>query len=143
MKISRYLFVVCLVFSLTSCDEIARKFGYVSADSISESPKETDTQKVKKEKNKTKENIANYVKIIWRDGSYCVENDTDYTLEKVSVMTSWTQFVNGEIIGYQEPRQFTYIPAHSKSTSIEYNKYIMNNMKGQIYEIKCSALGLH
>lgn len=143
MKISRYLFVICLVFSLTSCDEIARKFGYVSADSISESPKETDTQKVQKEKNKTKENIANYVKIIWRDGSYCIENNTDYTLEKVSVMTSWTQFVNGEIIEYQEPRQFTYIPAHSKSTSIEYNKYIMNNMKGQIYEIKCSALGLH
>ena len=94
-------------------------------------------------KKSRKKNIANYVKIIWRDGSYCIENNTDYTLEKVSVMTSWTQFVNGEIIGYQEPRQFTYIPAHSKSTSIEYNKYIMNNMKGQIYEIKCSALGLH
>lgn len=112
MKISRYLFVVCLVFSLTSCDEIARKFGYVSADSISESPKETDTQKVQKEKNKTKENIANYVKIIWRDGSYCIENNTDYTLEKVSVMTSWTQFVNGEIIGHQEPHNL-HISQHT------------------------------
>lgn len=142
MKINRFLFIVYLVFSLTSCDEIVRKIGYVSVDSISESPTEADAQKAQKEKNKTKENIANYVKIIWRDGSYCIENNTDYTLEKVSVMTSWTQYVNGEKLGFQEPRQFTYIPAHSKSTSIEYDQYRMSNMKGQIYEIKCSALGL-
>ena len=143
MKISRYLFMVCLVFSLISCDEIARKIGYVSADSVSVPSVETDAQKVQKEKEKIKENIANYVKIIWYFDSYCIENNTDYTLEKVSVMTAWTQYVDGEKIGFQEPRQFTYIPAHSKSSSIEYDHFRMKDMKGQIYEIKCSALGLH
>ena len=135
--------MICIVCSLTSCDEIAKKFGYVSADAIPETPTETDAQKAQKEKAKIKENIANYVKIIWQNGSYCIENNTDYTLEKVSVMTAWTQYVDYEKRGFQEPRQFTYIPAHSKSTSIEYDNIRMHDMKGQIYEIKCSALGLY
>lgn len=130
----------CLILSMTSCDEIAKQLGYVSNDTITESPAETEFKK----KQQIKENIANYVKIVWGDGSYCIQNDTDYTIENVSVMTAWTQYDNHsyEKVGFQEPRNFTYIPAHSKSTSIEYNKYRMQDMKAQIYEIKCSALGL-
>lgn len=146
MKISKYVFIVGLVFFLTSCDEIARQFGYVSASSISESSTKADTQKAQEENKRVKENIANYVKIIWNDGSFCIQNDTDYTLEKVSVMTSWTQNRPNEWWkkdAYQESRQFTFIPAHSKSTAIEYDKFVMNDVKGQIYEIKCSALGLY
>lgn len=145
MNIVRFILSLCVVVSLTSCDEIAKQLGYVSSDSAAKAPKETEAQKVQKEKNKVKENIANYVKIVWGNGSYWIKNDTDYTLEKVSVMTSWTQPRPGEYWkkdGYQEPRQFTFIPAHSTSTSIEYDKYEMKDMKGQIYEIKCSALGL-
>lgn len=143
MKIRNFIFPLVLTIFLTSCDEIARQLGYISTDSISAQSSESDAQKVQKEK--VKENIAQYVTIVWNDGSYCIKNDTDYTLERVSVMTSWTQPRAGEHWkkdSYQEPRQFTFIPAHSTSTSIEYDKYEMRDMKGQIYEIKCPALGL-
>ena len=142
MKISKLILTSCLFLSLTSCDEIAHKLGYArtSSNSVSESSAETEAKK----KQKIKENIADYVKIVWNNGSYYIQNDTDYTLEKVSVMTTWTQsdYPTYEKMGFQEPRHFTYIPAHSRSTSIEYNQYRMHDMKGQIFEIKCSALGL-
>ena len=141
MKISKLILTACLFLSLTSCDEVAKMFGYVSTESATESSVETETKK----KQKIKENIANYVTIVWNNGSYYIQNDTDYTLEKVSVMTAWTQWDNQTFqeLGFQEPRHFTYIPAHSRSTSIEYDKYRMRDMKGQIFEIKCSALGLY
>lgn len=44
MKISRYLFIVCLVFSLTSCDEIARNFGYVSVESTESTVEEVKSK---------------------------------------------------------------------------------------------------
>ncbi len=134
MNIGRFILSLCVVVSLTSCDEMARQLGYVSSDSAAKAPTETEAQKVQKEKNKVKENIANYVKIVWGDGQYWIKNDTDYTLEKVSVMTSWTQPRPGEYWkkdGYQEPRQFTFIPAHSTSTSIEYDKSLLSTKNGR------------
>lgn len=145
MKIYQCVLSSCLVILMASCDEIANKFGYVSSDVISKVSSESPAETEAKTKQKIKEDIAKYVKIIWNyDGSFCIQNDTDYTLDKVSVMTAWTQYDYNthKYIGYQEPRQFTFIPAHSKSTSIEYDRINMRDMKGQIYEIKCSALGL-
>lgn len=140
MKTSKLILTVCLFLSLTSCDEVAKMLGHTSTETVPESPAESEAEK----KQKIKENIANYVKIGWGDGSFWIENNTDYTLDKVSVMITWTQceYPKYETLSFQEPRQFTYIPAHSKSTSIKYNSIRMRNMDGQIYEIKCSALGL-
>lgn len=136
--------MACLIPLITSCDEIAKQLGYTPT-SLSTSPSETSTKKEAENKQRIKENIAGHVHLIWdkSNGSYCIQNDTDYTLDKVSVATAWTQYNDKyQKIPFQSSRNFTYIPAHSKSISIEYDKYRMNDMTGQIYEIKCSALGL-
>lgn len=98
---------------------------------------------VKKKRN-IKENIAKYVTLTVSeyDGIY-VTNNTDYTVESVTVSIAWQQydFDMNEDIDYSDARTFTYIPAHGKSSSIPC-KYPMKKTRGQIVSISCSALGL-
>lgn len=97
-----------------------------------------------KKKKEIKENIAKYVTLTVSEyGGIYVTNNTDYTIESVTISIAWKQydFDVHKYIHYSDARTFTYIPAHGESTSIPY-KYPMEDARGQITSISCSALGL-
>ena len=134
--------VVLLCGSLTACN-------YVKENSQKQDQEELEIQK---QKRKYKEDIAKYVRLDYYgyDWYLSVINDTDYTIESVTVSFGYSYFEPKEFAHKQlqgvDTHTFTYIPAHSKQTFYPQSEY--KDIKdsyirdAKIISIRCSALDL-
>lgn len=107
---------------------------------------------IQKQKKKYKEDIAKYVRLDYYgyDWSLSITNNTDYTIENVTVSYEFSYFDTNELAHKELPgidaHTFTYIPAHSKQTFFPKSKYkeIKDSYirDAKIISIRCSALDL-
>lgn len=130
------LFAILLCGALTACGNLNNR----QSEATKEVQQPTQEELEVKKKKSVKENIAKYVTLNMEQlSNIYVTNDTDYTLESVSVLITWEEWGNSERHEVSKLYSFTYIPAHTKSNSISKPG---SGVRGQITSISCSALGL-
>lgn len=133
--------VLLLCGSLTACNYVKEKIS-----------KQDQELEIQKQKRQYKEDIAKYVRLDYYgyDWSLSIINDTDYTIESVTVSFGYGYFEPKEFAYKQlqgiDTHTFTYIPAHSKQTFYPQSEY--KNIKdsyirdAKIISIRCATLGL-
>lgn len=130
-------------FSLSNCDFINSSiFKNNTPITTQPSPEELKEQR----KQDYRDNIAKYVQLHIDDfnGKIYIYNNTEYTLESVTIELYWTMYDRDmhEDLSYKDTRTFTLIPAKGESTKISFG-YEMKNVRGQITSIKCGAIGFY
>ena len=123
-----------ILLGLSSCNGTNSQSNKQEVESSSKEDIENNKKK------KIREDIANYVHLHINNGEIYITNDTEKKKEKVNIALSWTE--GFPVKQFNEEHSFTYIPARKSSNTISYT-IMQDNIKGQITNIKCSALELN
>lgn len=123
-------------WSLMGCNQANKKDIVPEVSSITKEIQQANMEEQKKKaeeekKKQYRENIAQYVYYSSIAGK--IYNKTDYTIEKVVLLTKKYDIDSRQFIYGTE--EVTYIPAHSEKYAPTYAE--------QIQSIKCTALGMY
>lgn len=133
--------LVFTMLSLTSCNITPKNDSQNDSQKVSiPTQEEQKQQRLENYRN----NIAKYVKLHIVNNDVYITNDTEYTLECVTVALSWEEYDSdlGKYVTHTGKQSFNFIPAFSESSRISgYELGI--NVKAQITVIKCTAIGFY